>query len=185
MSSDDVIIEDVQSSFQKLSLAARDLNAVSDQLGQCVGDLDAALKKLNLGITTWVTIRSGEDAAGDGGYWSEGIGYAKVSGKWGICLRTLSGHVQFPDEESVEAWLFGDAPRSLRLSGIDKIPELLEKLSVEATESTKKIGANLHKARAVAEAIKGPTLNGWGVAPTKPVDVVPSKLAEEAKRKWK
>ena len=47
----------VQSSYQQLSKVAADLNAVSDELGTCIADLDAALKKLNLGVTKWVQIR--------------------------------------------------------------------------------------------------------------------------------
>ena len=28
----------------------------------------------------------------------------------------------YPDDENIEEWLFGDAPRALRLQAIDKLP---------------------------------------------------------------
>ena len=46
----------VFSSFAQLSTVAADLNAVSDDLGDPVADIDAALKKLNIGISVWVNV---------------------------------------------------------------------------------------------------------------------------------
>jgi septation ring formation regulator EzrA len=143
--------ERVQSAYEKLTTAAAELNAASDDLGLCVADLDAALKKLNLGVTSWVTVQSwGDD---EGGYSLEEIGYDKVDGKWGVALRTRSGH---PSEEyeNVERWLFNDASRALRLQGIGGIPELLDKLSKEAAETTEQLKRKLSAAKEVASAVK-------------------------------
>jgi prefoldin subunit 5 len=151
------LLERVASYYSQLSTVAADLNAVSDELGKSVSEIDAALKKLNLGITTWVAIRNGEGNRyqDDLSYWSWDIGYAKVEGKWGICLRKVEGDNHAPDDDRTEEWLFSDAPRSLRLEAIDKIPELLEKLSKDAVKTTKDIRARLDEAQAVAEAVKG------------------------------
>lgn len=150
------LLERVASYYSQLSSVASDLNAVSDELGKSISDIDAALKKLNLGLSAWVAIRSGPEDMDQGGssFWSRDIGYAKIGGKWGIGLRTVEGDYMDPDREEVEEWLFNDAPRSLRLEAIDKIPELLEKLSSNATETTKNIRAKLSEAQAVAGAIK-------------------------------
>jgi len=145
----------VQASYQQLSAVATDLNAVSDELGKSINELDFALKKLNLGVSVWVPIRSGDGMPEDSSYWSEDIGYAKVAGKWGIALRTVHGDYSNPDWDRIEEWTFNDAPRLLRLSAIEKVPELLEKLSKEASETTKKIKARLAEAQEVASAVKG------------------------------
>lgn len=108
---------------------------------------------MNLGISAWIDIRSSDEPQ-DQSYWSEDIGYAKVGGKWGIALRTVRGNYNWPDQESVEEWLFNDAPRSLRLSAIGKLPTLLEELSKEAIENTNKIKARLSEAQEVANAVK-------------------------------
>jgi hypothetical protein len=147
--------ERVASSFRQLSAVASDLNTVSDELGKPISELDVALKKLNLGVEVWVQLRGGDDPPPeDLSFWSEDLGYAKVGGRWGIALRTIFGDYNYPDQESVETWLFNDAPRSMRLLGIGKIPELLEKLSTEAAEATNKIKGKLAEAHQVAAVVK-------------------------------
>jgi hypothetical protein len=144
----------VQASFQKLSSVATELNAVSDELGKCVTDLDAALKKLNLGVTTWLEIRSREDDQ-TGDYSSDYLGYAKVGGRWGIALSKTTGNRNYgPDTGPDEEWVFNDGPRELRLASIAKIPELLNKLGDEATAMAEDVRNKLGEAQEVAEAIK-------------------------------
>lgn len=148
----DSLAKNVESSYRKLSTVASELNFASDELGKHVSELDAALKKLNLGIEVWVPIRGeGIDERGD--FWSEDLGYAKIGGKWGIALRSKSGN-EFADEVSVECWLFGDAPRPLRLASISKIAELLEKLSAEAKIMVDQIDGGLAEVKEVAEVVK-------------------------------
>jgi len=143
----------VQASYLQLSAVASDLNAISDELGKSVSEIDAALKKLNLGISVWVEIRSwtGDDLD----YYRENVGYAKVDGKWGIALTTVSGNHNNPDQDDVEQWLFNDGPRKLRLDAIEKLPEVLKNLSEEAIRTTDKIKARLAEAKEVAAAVKG------------------------------
>ncbi len=147
----DPLVEKVESSFRKLSTVASELNFVSDELGKCVSEMDAALKKLNLGIEVWVDISSGQD---DMGFWSRELGYQKIGGKWGIALRTVSGVHGCEEESDVEAWLFNDAPRYLRLASIEKIPELLQQLSVEGSKAASEISKRLTDVKKVAAAVK-------------------------------
>jgi hypothetical protein len=169
MSNDHVALsERISSFYSSLSSAAVGLNAVSDELGKSVIDIDTALKNLNLGITTWVKIRSwsADDFQGDTSYWKEEIGYTKLKGRWGICLRRTDGDYSIPERDEVESWPFNEAPRALRLDAIDKIPDLLQALSKEAAETTAQIQAKLADAQVVAASILPPrvprarTLNG-------------------------
>lgn len=148
----DSLAERVQSSYLQLSLVASDLNAISDELGKSISEIDFALKKLNLGVSVWVNISAWEE---DRDYFMEQIGYAKVDGKWGIALRTVSGNHNWPDQDTIEQWLFSDAPRKLRVAAIEKLPEMLKSLSNEAAETTRKITSKLAEAQAVAAAVKG------------------------------
>jgi hypothetical protein len=146
------LAKNVESSYRKLSTVASELNFVSDELGKHVSELDAALKKLNLGIEVWVPIRGdGPDEHGE--FWKEDLGYAKIGGKWGIALRSKSGN-DFVDEVNIECWLFSDAPRPLRLASIIKIAELLEKLSAEAKVMVDQIDGGLAQVKEVAEVVK-------------------------------
>jgi hypothetical protein len=149
----DSLAEKVQSSFLQLSSVATDLNAISDELGKSIAEIDAALKKLNLGISVWVQV-SGRDDQEDQSHFSEQVGYAKVDGKWGIALRTVSGDHNWPDRDRVEQWLFSDGPRKLRLAAIGKLPEMLKRLSEEAVDTTNKIKGKLAEAQEVAAAVK-------------------------------
>jgi hypothetical protein len=140
--------------YSQLSSVANELNAVSDELGKSITQIDAALKKLNLGITVWVAIQtwSGHERY-ENDFWSEELGYAKINGKWGVSLKRVEGNFNDPDAADVESWLFNDAPRTLRLGAIAKIPELLENLATQASIATKKIQDKLADAQAVAAAL--------------------------------
>lgn len=153
----------VASSYADLKTVAADLNAVSDELGKSISQIDAVLKNLNLGITAWVTMDSGHGDAdqGDISYWSEDIGYTKYMGRWGICLRQVSGDPA-ADEENVEQWHFNDAPRALRLSAVDHLVGILQKLGEEGRKTTEKIKRKLSDAKSVASALSTAT---WTPAP--------------------
>jgi len=143
----------VQSSYLQLSAVANDLNVISDELGKSISEIDAALKKLNLGITVWAEVGGWEDDEVHD-YYCEELGYAKVGSKWGIALRTRSGNHADPEREHAESWLFSDGPRKLRLAAIEKLPDMLIKLSKEAVETTEKIKRKLSDAKEVAAAVK-------------------------------
>jgi hypothetical protein len=148
------IPEVVSSFFSELRTVAADLNAVSDELGKSIAEIDAVLKNLNLGITVWTKMRAGggDPSEGDFSYWREEIGYAKYSGRWGICLRETYGD-QSSDLAEISTWLFSDAPRALRLTAIDHIVSLLQKLSEEGAATTQRIKDKLADAQEVAAAL--------------------------------
>ncbi|MFY9744245.1 MAG: hypothetical protein WA252_20310 [Candidatus Sulfotelmatobacter sp.] len=155
-STGDSLAERVKLSYLQLSDVASDLNTVSDELGKSVATIDAALKKLNLGVTVWATVTEWEHELD---YQTEQVGYAKVGNKWGIALRIVDGNHNWPDQENVEAWLFGDGPRQLRLKAIEKLPELLKTLSEEAVAATERIKSKLAEVKEVADAVH---LAAWG-----------------------
>jgi hypothetical protein len=149
----DSLASRVQQSYLLLSEVASDLNTVSDELGKSIATIDLALKRLNLGVTVWVNITAweGEENAD---YGMEQIGYAKVDGKWGIALRTVAGNHNWPDQDTVESWLFNDGPRRLRLSAVEKLPEMLKDLSEEASKTAGKIKGKLAEVQEVAAAVQ-------------------------------
>ncbi len=150
---DDSFSERVSSSYRQLSLAASHLNLVSDELGKSISVLDAALKKLNLGISTWSRLDRWEDAFGN--YSTRYLGYAKVNNRWGIALRTVAGSNTQPEEAAVEEWLFNEAPRSLRIEAVEKLPDLFDNLIKEADLAIRKVKAQSLSARQLAAALSG------------------------------
>lgn len=141
----------VSTAYKQLSTAATELNAVSDELGKFVGALDAALKRLNLGITTWIRLDSREDGLGN--YIKRDVGYAKLANRWGIALRSMTGNHNTPDISTSEEWLFNDAPRALRLESVEKLPDLFEALIKEAEAVTAQIKARSSQAQQLAHIL--------------------------------
>ena len=153
MNSGDQKIAKVQTRFQELSTLASSLNTASDELTKVVGTLDEALKKLNIGLTVWVPFRFRGDGSDPEVYDQDEIGYAKVSGIWGVALRNIWGNESFGDYHEAGPWLFKDAPRELRLAAADKIPELIEALATGASATTKEVEEKTKQVRELAEAI--------------------------------
>jgi len=143
----------VQNSFRQLAAAAANLNTVSDDLGKPIAELEAALKKLNLGVVVWTRMEGGNHEYAEA-WWSRDIGYAKIGGKWGIALRICSGDFQNPDDDSEEAWQFNEAPRWMRVLGVEHIPTLIEKMVAETNETANKIKAKTAEAKELADAVR-------------------------------
>jgi hypothetical protein len=151
MSPSDSKVIDIQTHFQNLTTAAGSLNVASDELTKAVAVLDEALKKLNIGLSTWVNFSTWEDGPK---YWQDRLGYTKVNGKWGIAILSARGDETCDVEEETEGpWLFNDAPRQLRLLSVDKLPELIEKLGKDAADTTKEVKEKTKRVRELTTAI--------------------------------
>jgi prefoldin subunit 5 len=147
--SNDSLTERVQASFKQLSAASVQLNTVSDELGKLIAELEAALKNLNLGIEVWVQI---DLTNSEGGAYSRiDLGYAKHGAKWGITFRFFSGHGEVPISYTEKP--FNEAPRDLRVRAIERIPDLLEKLSSAAEATTTEVKDKLGKVQQVVAAV--------------------------------
>jgi hypothetical protein len=144
--------------FKDLADSAARLNSNSDELGKAIRPIEAALKKLNLGIAAWYIYRGSDNPDPDGDYHCRRIGYAKIGGKWGLALSTESGNVNYGEGGNYDEWLFNDAPRLMRLEALDYIPELLAKLVEEANKIAEELQRKTETARELAETIS--TLSG-------------------------
>jgi len=141
----------ISESYKELTAAAAELNSVSDELGKFVTALDSALRRLNLGITTWLRLESRED--GSGNYTKRDLGYAKVGNRWGIALRSMAGNHNAPEDSNVEEWLFNDAPRALRIESVEKLPDLFESLVKETAAAMRQIRSRTERVQALASAL--------------------------------
>jgi hypothetical protein len=153
MTSNDSKFEKVQTDFQALSVVASSLNSASDELTKVVGILDAALQKLNIGLSAWINYTNRETEQPDE-IDEDQIGYCKINGKWGIGLRRVWGNVQTDFYDYEGPWLFNDSPREMRLNSVDKIPELIAALNKTASEMTKKVQEKTKGVRELAGVIE-------------------------------
>jgi hypothetical protein len=142
----------VADAYRSLIGTASILNAVSDELGKSIGVLDAALKKLNLGIPVWVRIDKNNDEH-DGDFNHHYLGYAKVDGRWGVALATSEGNYGSLPHADEDDWLFNDAPRALRVEAVEHLPTLLTEMTKKASEVAESIRTQSEMARDIANAI--------------------------------
>jgi hypothetical protein len=140
--------------IDQLSNAATDLNKASDALGKSISAIDKVLKGLNLGVATWVEIASDESTPNGSSYWGRELGYAKIGNKWGISVRTKEGSYNDPDGESIDSWLFNDAPRWLRIEATEKLTDLLAALIDTAESTSRKIQMKTEEANQIATAVE-------------------------------
>lgn len=148
------LTERVQFSFKQLSAAAVSLNNRSDQLGKSISRLDSAIQKLSIGVSAWVKF---DEWSSENGlqFATEEIGYAKVSSRWGVAIRTMSGHEGADDYDSYEEWLFNDAPRAMRVKAVSKIPDLFEELTKEVLSTVENLDKQLKIVDDLTSAIDG------------------------------
>ena len=154
MSSTDSKTAKIQAHFKNLASIAPVLNTASDELTKAIRGLDQALKKLNIGLSVWVTFAERTEDPGDGQYNLEQIGYTKLNGEWGLALRHIWGHERYDAHNEDGPWLFSDAPRDMRLRSTDKIPEVIESLGNEAVKTTKAMQRKSLEVRELAGAIE-------------------------------
>ena len=89
--------ERVSAAFEKLAASAAELNTVSDEVAKPISAIEATLQKLNLGVSAWVDFAGEGIDPRTGAFWDCSLGYAKVSGQWGIAIRTRSGNELYND----------------------------------------------------------------------------------------
>jgi hypothetical protein len=136
-------------SLDGLSSTAVTLTVASRRLGAAITQLNEAFKKLNLGITAWVSTCTSDGNSYVTEY--EEIGYARHKGTWGICIRqTIEGHAPEPEET---IWHFEDAPREMRIRGAEYLNQLVEKMNDTAKETTQKITERATDAEELATTI--------------------------------
>jgi hypothetical protein len=137
-------------SLDKLSETAKTISAASRKLTDAVDQLNASLKKLNLGVTVWVQTWHGPDIPGAIEE-TECIGYARVKGKWGVCLsRTVENFA--PDPEVTE-WHFAEAPRDMRLRAAAFLSKIVPALQEQADKTAIELEKRAGEAEKLAEAI--------------------------------
>lgn len=147
------ILIKVAGSFADLKSAAADLNAASDGLGKAISSLDASLQRLNLGISAWVRVNEWGDRTD---YILHQLGYDRVGPRWGIALRATEGNEAHDEVTRCDEWLFNDAPRDMRVAAVEKLPELLEKLTHNAKLTAERIRNKTEYAEQVASGIALP-----------------------------
>jgi len=141
----------ISAAVQKLIPVAQKLNSASEGLSKPVADLEASLKRLNLGVASWTNLSKSEDSHGFHTEWD--LGYARHEGRWGIVLRHTKGSRSYPDQEDEDTWFFNDAPRFMKSKAVDMLPELIEGLVAVSDKTAEKLLRKTPVAQELAGAV--------------------------------
>ena len=133
--------------LETLSDIAKNINKASRRLTEAVDQVNAALKKLNMGFPVWIPTWSGPNIPGQVEE-SEEIGYAKLKGKWGVCIRLTVEHAG-PNPDVTE-WHFEEAPRELRIRNIKYLQKLVVAMNDQGNEAANEIDKEAAEAEKLA-----------------------------------
>lgn len=147
------VLTRLRSSYETLSSSARSLNNVSEELSKIGAAMDAAIKKLNLGVEAWATIASWSDEEMPWMSYEEQLGYAKLEGKWGLAIQSVECDQEADETTVTQQWLFADAPREKRILAIDRLPELIEALNKQACQLHDRMAKKVTDASSILDAL--------------------------------
>src|SRR5882672_5056482 len=99
-------LERVSAALSQLRPAAQGVTDAAEQLAKSISAIERTLKSMNIGFEAWTTYRDGDD---DHNVDHLDIGYSRINGHWGICVRTVTGSAYHP-EDVTTAWHFNESP---------------------------------------------------------------------------
>jgi negative regulator of sigma E activity len=100
-------------------------------------------------IEAWVNYRSLGDSDPYYTHWD--LGFSRVHGRWGICVRVVEGDEYNPERTSIEAFHFNESPLYLRQGAVEKRPEVIEALAKTGVSVAKKLRNAKQKATEIAQ----------------------------------
>jgi len=140
-------------SFDELSSIALNLNKTSDEFTKVIEDLNRGLQRLNVGVGVWFEVNKWTDPDDANEYQLEQIGYHKIRGVWGLCIREAVGRENGQESRTVNIYPFNEASREMRLRCAEKLPELVDRLARAALHTTELMAKRLGEVKGVAAAI--------------------------------
>jgi len=152
-----MVQKDITAAFERLAPLAARLNEESDTLNDLIEEVEAKIRKLNVGLTVWLERPLARvDEPPTNGQWGElqhhsevQLGVAKIRGRWKLVIRRQ--HVELglyqgdPDCPWTKRYDIGEleplleAPRDYRVEAVRVLPELLAQLADRAESAVRTI----------------------------------------------
>lgn len=140
-----VISGNLSQFLSRLEEVAEELNQESDTLSQIIATVEERLAASNIGVTVWLASSplsqwSGSDhQTGDDIDSVVELGYTKFGKDWRLALRTEVSKDEGETWKTYSVNALQNASRDLRIKALEELPQLLERLTEEASASVKTI----------------------------------------------
>lgn len=109
--------------------------------------IEDKLNNLKVGLEVWVKFKSKNEKV-DSDSNSLELGFLRVERAWGIYIREkVEGH-------KPTVWHFKSAPRSIRISAIDSLQDLIDSIYKKASKTLKKLEEKTLEVRSIGENLK-------------------------------
>jgi hypothetical protein len=152
-------LSSVASDLKALTTASKTLNELTDKLTEQVAQIESVVNTLNLGLRVSVIVSSYGDDNEPWINYKKRLSYSKNDGKWGFEVEEFEDDDNDPGRYRNHAsWAFKDAPRSLRLEVVHKIPELIKAMVQECERVADEINEKLDDAIAIAASLSAPVV---------------------------
>jgi len=150
-----------ESDLKALAAAANNLNNLTDKLTEQVTQIESVINTLNLGLKVSVIVSSYGEEEEPWASHDVRLCYNKVDGKWGFEIEEFDTDEQYAAGRylNYHSWAFRDAPRSLRLEVVHRIPELIKAMVKEAEQVTSRFAEKLEDAKSIASTVFKPALD--------------------------
>jgi len=157
--------------LEDLAPLSKRLNAATDEPNQVLESIQSRLNALSLGVEAWLDSEESDALAirvdeenGDGSRTlaSVELGYGRYSDGWMLLVREVRYRQSYEPHALMWEYEEGDRPsmvdtkpllkasRHLRVKAVDRIPKLIDALTVEASN----VIAAVEKAKKIAESLK-------------------------------
>jgi len=141
---------DIRVSLSKLHSISQEINQASDSLTAELNFVEAALGKLNLGVSAWARMHD-EDSDNLGGPVVYSLGYSKLKGKWGLLIE--EDHARMADDFEERCMFLRHASRELRMEAAEHLGTLLENLCEKGAKLTEEITKRASEAKEIATVL--------------------------------
>lgn len=150
----------VQAALSKLTSLSQVLSSTSDQLSKSISEIEAALNKLNWGVSAWVhedpikveeASEIGPDGAAKAVHNLQALGYGQNEGKWAFIIAAGTEE-SWPDDVTIT--FLSEAPLDVKLLAMERMSKLLDLVADGLNKITQEATKKTAEAKEIATALR-------------------------------
>ncbi len=146
--------------LERLGALAKTLNEASDLISKQIGQIEAALNALRIGVWAWVEVKREEELFEDEDTDTKTterhvmtnvlrLGYTKHKGKWQLVVSE-----GYEELDEVDVTPLREVKREVKLDAVEKIPHLLKAIEKKVAKVTEDATRKASAVASIAAALR-------------------------------